>query len=329
MSSAAAVVVVFLGYAATALLLSVGVLLFAALVRGSPAHAARSPERWLACGWLLIGLALALPWAWRASGAEGGAPAAIEIWGGPRVDAETPEPAQLTIRWADPATRIGDAGFALAHDVFAAAALLVLAGALASTALLALPQRRLRRFCCELPVVKRIGRVTVCASDALPTPFAARAGGRAFIVVPSALLADRRRLCLVIAHEVQHHRRRDLHAAAGLGVLRALFFWNPLVALWPCVFAELEDLACDRRVMQRGRVSPLEYARALVWAAENAVEAQAALPVGARGMSGASFASLRRRIRMLSEIRTGQSGVRVWLAGAMASALLLATSWVV
>jgi hypothetical protein len=97
------------------------------------------------------------------------------------------------------------------------------------------------------------------------------------------------------------------------------------------VFAELEDLACDRRVMQRRSVSPLEYARALVWAAEHAVEAQSALPQSARGMvtSAAAFAALRRRIRMLSETRTERGRVRVWLAATAASGLLLATSWIV
>jgi len=180
-----------------------------------------------------------------------------------------------------------------------------------------------------MPVLRRIGRVTVYASDAVAAPFAARMRGRAYIVVPSALVADRARLRLVLAHEAHHHRRRDLHAAAAFQLVRALFFWNPLLARGQRAFAELEDLACDRRVLRSGRVSPVEYARALVWAAEAAVVGPAPTQLAARGMAHGSLNCLKRRIAMLREMHTAPGRAHVWLLGVAASGLLVATSWMV
>ena len=120
-----------------------------------------------------------------------------------------------------------------------------------------------------MPIWKRIGRVRLAVSDEVAAPFAARCAGLAFIVVPTALLADPARLRLVIAHEVAHHRRGDLLLAPGLAALRALFFWNPLLRLWQRALLQLEDLACDRRVLARAGVSAAAYGQALLWVVGN------------------------------------------------------------
>lgn len=318
-----------LSYAASALLLSVGALGFTALARRSLTDVARGPERWLACGWLLVVLALCLPPLWHAIGSHHGAASALEIWGGPRVDAEGGATATMTLRWAAAPAAASPLRLPVEHWALAALGVLLAFGALASTGALVVRRQRLARFCRELPVLKRMGAVSVCASDAVATPFATRAAGRAWIVVPSALASDRPRLCLVIAHEAQHHRRGDLHAAALLAFLRALFFWNPLLALWQRSFAELEDLACDQRVMRCWRVSCAEYARVLLWAAESVVESGVRLPAAARGMADGSFHSLQRRILMLEETQNARGPGRVWLLAIAASAVLLAMSWMV
>jgi hypothetical protein len=178
-----------------------------------------------------------------------------------------------------------------------------------------------------LPVVKRVGRVCLCASDRAHAPFAARFGGVAFIVVPTPLWTDSRQLRMVIVHEAHHHRRGDLAAAMALGCLRALFFWNPLLAVWERVVAELQDLACDRRVLDRLRVPAIDYGRALVWAAE-AARGRRYVLVGARGVADGSTASLARRIDMLDKTLAGAGRVRTWLVGGVACALLAGVSWI-
>src|SRR4029077_1149263 len=104
-----------------------------------------------------------------------------------------------------------------------------------------------------------------------------------------------------------HHRRGDLAAAMALGWLRALFFWNPLLAVWERVVAELQDLACDRRVLDRLRVPAIDYGRALVWAAE-AARGRRYVLVGSRGVADGSTASLARRIDMLDRTMAGGAG---------------------
>ena len=183
-------------------------------------------------------------------------------------------------------------------------------GALFCLATLMVRRRQLGRHCAQLPVVKRVGRVCLCASDRALAPFAARFGGIAFIVVPTALWTDSRRLRMVIVHEAHHHRRGDLGAAMALGCLRALFFWNPLLAVWERVVAELQDLACDRRVLDRLRVPAIDYGRALVWAAE-AARGQRYVLVGSRGVADGSTASLARRIDMLDRTLAGAQGAFV------------------
>jgi len=224
----------------------------------------------------------------------------------------------------------GDAGAAplvrVERGGMKAALGLGIGGMLLTTLVFAWRRRRLRALCAALPVIKRAGQVRVCASDDISIPFAARAGGLAYIVVPTALVADAPRLRLVISHEAHHHRRGDLAGALALGALRVLFFWNPVVALWERALIELQDLACDRHVLRRRAVSAIEYGRCLLWAAEAAARPRFVLG-GARAMAS-SASSLRRRIVALVDGgRTGRAGA--WLAGAATLGVVLGTSWLV
>lgn len=320
-------------YLPAALLISVGTLLLAALVRWESARVARAPERWLGIGWVLLALALILPGAWAVVGGEtSGGRAPLEIWSGaPTAGASTPV-TRLSLSWGGAPARLPKPDLAPGLG-----ASLALGGALGVGALITLVQwtrrrRRLGRLCLHLPVVKKVGRVRVCASDVAAGPFAAAYQGVAFIVVPTSLLTDLARLRQVIAHEAHHHRRGDLQAAALLGMLRTLFFWNPLLARCERTFAELQDFACDRWVLERGRASPQDYGRTLLWAAE-AAQGQRYLLSVARGIADGSTASLTRRIVALGEPRREQnkrdfrSRAERWSGAAAAAALLLGISW--
>ena len=315
---------VLMVYLGGALLLAIAGGVFAAVVRFAPALVAGAPERWHRWGWLLLGLALALPVAWRLGGEVRRGPAPIELWNGNATWAGGPRLPRMSVGFggaagARPVVRV---------ERWAMKAVLGFGvlGMLASAATLALRRRRLRALCAALPVIKRAGRVRICASDLVPIPFAARAGGLAYIVVPTALVADVARLRLVISHEAHHHRRGDLAGALGLGALRVLFFWNPTVALWERALVELQDLACDRHVVRRQAVSATEYGRCLLWAAEAARQPRFVL-AGARAMAS-SNSSLRRRMVALLD-GGGPRRWGAWLAGAATLGILVGTSWLV
>ena len=183
------------GYLPTALLLTIGAVVIAALLRWAPVLAARAPERWLRVGWVLLALALILPWAWRVAGIAPAWGASVEVWNGPKVGVGVPAPARLSVQWlAAPAPfsrrlRSVPSAFPVAVGILSA-------GVLFGLARWSLRRRRLGRVCVALPVVKRVGRVRVCASDHDSVPFAAHYRGVAFIVVPTALLSDIARLTL-------------------------------------------------------------------------------------------------------------------------------------
>jgi hypothetical protein len=315
-------------YLPCALLLSLGAALLWVLLIWRGSLVARAPGRGLAIAAALLALALTLPTAWCAGVAPRTGGALIEVWGGPRLDDGGPPAPRVTLR--RPQTREArlEAGPALATAAPGVGLVALAAGVLFCLARLCLRARRLGRWCAELPVVKRAGRVCLVASDHAAAPFAARWRGVAFIVVPTALWTASTQLRLVIAHEAHHHRRDDLRAAMALGCLRALFFWNPALALWERLLAELQDLACDRQVMRRLRVPAVEYGAALLWAAE-ASRGRRYVLVGSRGIADGSKGSLARRFDMLDEgTLAGRFRGRSWLLGAAACALVCGASWI-
>src|SRR4051812_12970863 len=177
-------------YLPCALLLSLdAVVLWGLLVwRGS--LVARAPERGLALAAALLVLALVSPVAWRTVGVTRPGNALVDVWSGPRIEGDRSGPATMTIR-STPATntRLHPRPSAVPAALGVGVAGLA-ATALFSLATLMVRRRRLGRHCRELPVVKRVGRVRLCASDRAPVPFAARFAGVAFIVVPTALWTD-------------------------------------------------------------------------------------------------------------------------------------------
>ena len=331
---------VFGTYLAVAAVLSVTGLVFVGLTRVAAPLLSRAPERWLRWCWLLLVLAVVLPVVLPRLGPLGAGRARLERpggdLGGPDVAGAIwlADPVHLQVRLGDRPGAAGNRWTLPPWGVMPAIALLSL-GCLAAGGWLAWRQRRLRRFCEGLPVIRRLGRVRICASEQAAGPFAARAGGLAYIVLPISVVADAARLRLVLAHEAHHHRRGDLLAARAFAVVRALFFWNPAVAWWERVTAELQDLACDRQVLGRSWVSALDYGRCLLWAAGAGDTTRAGrLPVGARGMAASNQRILRRRIEMITEPaskgKTGLGlGVTAAALAALAAVAAVGTAWAV
>jgi membrane-bound lytic murein transglycosylase D len=309
--------------------------LFAASVRWGGRRVLGAAARWVGFGWCLMALAVVAPLGWRAGGVGGLRPATVEVWGshGPALSglaALGPATSDLGTAAGIWTAANGRGGLWVGRPVA-----LILIGLLGVGAVLALGRRcwhglRLRALCAALPVWKARGRVRLCVSDRVGAPFAARSRGLAFIVIPTSLLVDPARLRLVIAHEAAHHRRGDLLLAPWLAVLRALFFWNPLLIPWERALRALEDLACDGRVLHRARVTPSDYGQALLWAvsvARGGAADRVAL-LGGRAMACESTENLRRRILMLNRPRRS-GGLRNTLLGTAVAASVLLGSWAV
>lgn len=311
-------------YASVALLLSLGAITFSMALRSVPASAARAPERWLGLGWAVLALAILSPVGWRVAGGTVRSGAPVEVWSGPRV--ESAAGVSVSVRWPAFSSGTDDPALIPIRPALAAGLTLGAAGILIALATMLVGRRRLGRLCDSLPVLKRIGNVRVCASDDAPAPFAAHVRGVAFIVVPTGLLAESRRLRLLMAHEAHHHRRGDLQGAAFFGLVRAFFFWNPAIGWWERAMAELQEFACDRHVLRRPQVSASEYGRALLWAAER-LQGRCYVIRGALGIADGSRGMLERRIMMLSQARVEPRGVVGGLAATAVTLVMIGSAW--
>jgi membrane-bound lytic murein transglycosylase D len=161
-------------------------------------------------------------------------------------------------------------------------------------------RRRLRHDVERLPVIHHRGRVTVSASDVAPSPYSLVWGRRAWIVVPTELVARPRTLGLAVAHEAAHVRGHDAVWDTVVQVVCAAFAWNPAVHWWRRLHAELQEAACDAAVLARHGRSVGAYAEMLVWAAGQWAE-QRFVP---RGALGVGPTALHRRIAMVTRVTT-------------------------
>lgn len=119
---------------------------------------------------------------------------------------------------------------------------------------------------------RRIGRLDIRLSDTARVPFASRGILRRHVVLPSSLATRPEMMRVVIAHEFQHLRGRDVEWEIGFEFLRPLLYWNPGFHLWKRAFDNLRELSCDQRVIARRRLSPREYAGCLIDFCEERIE---------------------------------------------------------
>jgi beta-lactamase regulating signal transducer with metallopeptidase domain len=183
---------------------------------------------------------------------------------------------------------------------------------------------RYRRFVGgHLPGARRIGETSdvplyLCGVDG---PLA---GGlfHPFILLPRdfTTVYSPAQQALVVAHELQHHRRGDIIANAAAMLFLAIHWFNPLAHLAVSAFRTDQELACDAAVL-RGRAGAERrlYALALVQAALGK-----AMPPTAR-LGG--VAGIKHRLRLVADgDRTTQRRGLGWLVAALASLALVATA---
>ena len=124
------------------------------------------------------------------------------------------------------------------------------------------------------------------------------------VLIPEQLLPrlDQHQQTTLLAHELAHLRRRD-HWVRYLEVLvRALYWWNPLVG-WACrQLRNAEEQCCDAWVLWALPRASRSYANALLETVEFLSDSPAVLPVAASGVGRVQ--NLKRRLTMIMQAKT-------------------------
>lgn len=125
-------------------------------------------------------------------------------------------------------------------------------------------------------------------------PFATGVWSQA-VVLPRGLAESLEdgRLEAVLAHELLHHRRRDLPMAWCAAAVTSVFWFSPVAWQLARKLTELRELCCDAGVVRAGIASPREYVETLLTAA--------AVPAGAGAVAMHDGHPLGRRLRRLLE----------------------------
>jgi multidrug resistance efflux pump len=120
---------------------------------------------------------------------------------------------------------------------------------------------------------------------------------RPAILLPVAMLRDPRSIVAirpVLAHELAHVHRGDLLWSGLSGLVRALFFFHPLVWLAHREALLAREAACDALALRASGMRPSEYGRILLDIAAGGLERPSfwAVTLGMAGSAG----SLKRRL---------------------------------
>jgi len=144
------------------------------------------------------------------------------------------------------------------------------------------PNTFLARLCNQMGITSQPRLVT---ADWASTPMTLRMDGRYVVVVPEELLMPNRGedLQLVLAHELAHVKRRDLDWSWLHTIVKALFFFNPLIWVAGRELRIAQEMACDEMAVRAHR-----HKNSAVW--EDSSHHDQTIPWGRPDMgSGISF----------------------------------------
>lgn len=91
------------------------------------------------------------------------------------------------------------------------------------------------------------------------------------LLIPDRLLyaADREHMAFAMAHELMHYRRRDYLVCLLISLLRAVYWFNPVVWIMPRILRHDMESACDAMVVKSmSREQKLSYVNLLLALAE-------------------------------------------------------------
>ena len=122
------------------------------------------------------------------------------------------------------------------------------------------------------------------------------------IVIPENLAEqfDDEKIKMIIAHELAHHKRRDLWWCWLPTISRIVFFFNPLVWVALKKWNIAKEMACDELVLNVTNFSPATYAEVLVNIASKAIRSR--LMASPASISMIQSSSLKRRLLAMSHI---------------------------
>ncbi|NLJ60346.1 MAG: M56 family metallopeptidase [Firmicutes bacterium] len=125
------------------------------------------------------------------------------------------------------------------------------------------PNTFLYRLCNQMGITSQPRLVTVGWAS---TPMTLRMDRRCVVVVPEELLLPNRRedLQLVLAHELAHVKRRDLAWNWLHTIVKALFFFNPLVWVAGRELRITQEMACDEMAVRATCAEAARYGKTLL-----------------------------------------------------------------
>ena len=125
------------------------------------------------------------------------------------------------------------------------------------------PNTLLARLCNQMGITSQPKLVT---ADWASSPMTLRRGGRHVVVVPEELLMPNRGedLQLVLAHELAHVKRRDLTWNWLYTVVKALFFFNPLIWVAGRELGIAQEMACDEMAVRATGAGAARYGKTLL-----------------------------------------------------------------
>lgn len=190
----------------------------------------------------------------------------------------------------------------------------------------------LRRLLAGAVAVRRRGAIEILVHPGILSPFATRIRGAASVVVPS-FLVEKGRFREAVRHELQHHRQGDPPWTLVWDALTVVLWVNPAVWCWRRRSLELQELACDERLLEGGAVNPARYAETLLDVAEALARFPAARPGACSpslaGHGGASLLA-RRLERILNPSPSRRSTMYSWIVWFLVGSglwLALAGGW--
>lgn len=207
------------------------------------------------------------------------------------------------------------------------------AGAGWSIAHICLSLWHLRRALKGAFVWRQIGRLQIRVSPTAGVAFSTRGLFTRYVVLPQSVLERPQDLRLVMAHELQHFRQKDVECEIVLELLRPFLFWNPAFLLWRREVRNLREYACDQSLSARPGFDVRAYCECLIRAVADAGREQkfferispSVALVGGDELRGGAV--LRNRLIVVTATQPQQAKVGMWaLIGASLVAVVLSTT---
>ena len=140
---------------------------------------------------------------------------------------------------------------------------------------------------------------TICTTSAHLSPMIWWAGSKVRVVIPTKLFdqMDAQQSQWILAHELEHIRRRDYLVRWIEWFACVCFWWNPVVWWAQRNLRAAEEICCDDLVLSCLKPKAHAYAEALLTAVEFLARPALRLPAMASEINSGGF--LERRFRMI------------------------------